>query len=329
MSDEREKSFDIFELITAILLGLGAVGGAFAGYQADLWGGQSVEAYGEAGTMSTRASTIFNRDLSQVIRDLNLDVEAKKQVFEAIYTEDDAVQERTYDVARWIFTTQISDDAYEALGLPPEPRTHALTQRAELEAELDRQQAEDARRAAQAPAPAPTPAAPTEGGEEGGAQPTAQPEQPAQQAEEDDDDGPQITPQQLASTFFRDLSEDPEYLTGMLAEGEQMFAAADRKFGEGRRANEVGDEFAYVGVLYTVALFLAGIALVFRSKVRWAFVGMGAVAVVVSTIYLASLERAGGGGGGGAPAPTSVSGVEEGDGEEADGGAAAATGDGG
>ncbi|MCC6271448.1 MAG: hypothetical protein IT190_09230, partial [Microbacteriaceae bacterium] len=100
MSDEQEKSFDIFELFTAILLGIGAVGGAFAGYQADLWGGQSVEAYGEAATMSTRASTVFNRDLSSVIRDLNLDVEAKKQVFEAIYTEDNAVQERTYDVAR-------------------------------------------------------------------------------------------------------------------------------------------------------------------------------------------------------------------------------------
>jgi hypothetical protein len=307
MSDEQEKSFDIFELFTAILLGIGAVGGAFAGYQADLWGGQSVEAYGEAATMSTRASTVFNRDLSSVIRDLNLDVEAKKQVFEAIYTEDNAVQERTYDVARWIFTTQISDEAYDALGLPPEPRAHALAQRAQFEEELDRQAAEDARRPAQAPTPAPAQPTPTpapDGEEEAPAQPAA----PAQ-AEEQEDEGPQITPQQL------------EYLRDSLSEGEQMFAASDAKFGEGRKANEVGDEFAFVGVLYTVALFLAGIALVFKSKVKWGFAAMGAVAVIVSTIYLARLERAGGGGGGGAAAPTSITGVET---EDGDGGGAEA-----
>lgn len=51
--------------------------------------------------------------------------------------------------------------------------------------------------------------------------------------------------------------------------------SSDKKFAEGRTANENGDQFDLTGVLVTVSLFFAGLGLVFKSDVRWAFFGLG------------------------------------------------------
>ena len=69
----------------------------------------------------------------------------------------------------------------------------------------------------------------------------------------------------------------------MLATGTEMFAKADARFAEGRVANENGDRFELVGVIYTVGLVFAGLGLVFKTNVRWMMFAFGVVIFVVGT----------------------------------------------
>ncbi len=52
-----------------------------------------------------------------------------------------------------------------------------------------------------------------------------------------------------------------------------MFADADAKFEEGKKANDNGDKFDLAVVFFTVALFFAGLGLVFKTSIRWGFCG--------------------------------------------------------
>jgi hypothetical protein len=247
--DEKGRGFDMFEFLVAFLLGLGAVGGAWAAYQADLCDGNSVEAYGRASTESTRASTIFNTAISGLLRDMSLDVDAKQQIFEAAHSTDEATATRGLDVARWIYTTQVTEPAYTALHLDPQYRETA-------QAEVVRYREMLAR------------------GEN--------PFEAAENAEEE----PEIPVDALISTLFYDISEDEAYLNATLADGIAAFEEADKSFQEGQKANETGDKFALDGVLFTVALFLAGISLVFRSWVKWIFFMLAVGSFGGASVYL-------------------------------------------
>ena len=57
---ERSEPFDMFELVTAILLGLAAIGAALAGLQGGQWGGKQLEAFAESNKMTTKAATEYN-----------------------------------------------------------------------------------------------------------------------------------------------------------------------------------------------------------------------------------------------------------------------------
>ena len=72
----------------------------------------------------------------------------------------------------------------------------------------------------------------------------------------------------------------------MLDKGEQQFVAADKKFDEGRDANNTGDIFGLVGVIYAVGLFMAGLGLVFKTRLRWLFLGAAGIVFVYATIYM-------------------------------------------
>ena len=222
--DEQAEPFDKFELFAAILLGLAAIGAALAGYQSNLWGGKSTEAYGEAATRSTKASTQFNLAVVAIAHDLNVDIEAKKLIGEAIYSSDPAVQKRALDLASYLYTTQLSDEAYAAMKLPEEYRTGEREKRFEMPDET------------------------------------------------------------LSGLFDVDLEDD--YYNVMLTGGNKEFADADNRFDEGRKANDTGDTFDLIGVIYTVALFFAGIALIFRTGIRWKILYLGGAVFLAATIYL-------------------------------------------
>ncbi len=68
-----------------------------------------------------------------------------------------------------------------------------------------------------------------------------------------------------------------------------MFADADAKFEEGKTANDNGDKFDLAVVFFTVALFFAGLGLVFKTPIRWGFCAVGVVFFLGSTIYIMSL----------------------------------------
>jgi hypothetical protein len=227
------KSFDPFELIVAILLGLGATGGAISAYQGDLWGGQSIEAYGEASTQATNASSIYNEAVGDITYDMNVDVEAKRLIIEGLFTEDPLAKTRAYTIASYLYGQQLSDPAYEVTGLNPRYR--------EAEAR-----------------------------------------------------GDMIPEEELSTTLDRELYESEEYEDAMLRDGLGAFAESDAMFDRGRAANETGDEFAFMGVLFTVALFLAGIALVFKTNIRWGFAGMGLVVLMYAAFQLFTTPWAGG-----------------------------------
>lgn len=222
--DEKSEPFDKFELFAAILLGLAAIGAALAGYQSNLWGGKSTEAYGEAATRSTKASTQYNLSVVGVAHDLNVDIEAKKLIAEAAYSNDPVVKKRALDLASYLYTTQLDIEAYTALKLPPEFREGDREKRFEIPEET------------------------------------------------------------LMGLFDVDLEED--YYAAMLTEGNKAFSDADKRFDEGREANDTGDTFDLIGVIYTVGLFFAGIALVFKSNLRWIMLYLGVAVFVGATIYL-------------------------------------------
>jgi hypothetical protein len=133
-TEEDNAPFDKFELISAIVLGLGALGGAWAGYQAGLWGGNQATAYAEAANMMSEASGIFTEassaglDASMVgNRDADIDLQTKRLLFEADHSEDPELKKRNIYTAKYLYIDQLSEEAQRHLGLPKQDDFEKLT----------------------------------------------------------------------------------------------------------------------------------------------------------------------------------------------------------
>lgn len=229
--NEAGKPFDPFELAAAILLGLGAVASAVAGYQSGLWGGASVEGYGESSSMTTEAAATFNDELTSYIQDAQVDVRAKEMIWEASEIDDAARATRLQEMASWLYTSQLTEHAYQGLELP-------------------------------------VPEADPETGEAGW----------------------NLSVDALEKALNIDLGED--YVEKLFAPSSEEFAAAKERFEKARVANEIGDKFSLAAVILTISLFFGGLALVFKTKVRWGFLSSGAVVLVVGVGYMATLTWA-------------------------------------
>ncbi len=225
------SSFDVFELFVALLLGLAALGGAWAGHQSSLWGGTSATAYGEAANQTTVASTLFQLGVSIANRDAAVDIEAKQLVVGMLTakTEEDELKNRY--LATYLYCKQLSEDAYAALGLPPEYYMG------------------------------------------------------------DDEMLDAFPVEALVAALDAELGE--EYYDVVLADGLQGFEESNAKFEEGRGANVNGDQFGLAVVLFTIALFFGGLALVFKSKVKWLFFLAGLVLFGLAADYMRKLPYAG------------------------------------
>jgi hypothetical protein len=233
MSEENtKKPFDPFELCAALLLGLGAVGAAVTGHQQGLWGGQSVEAYGEAAALTTKASTTYTDALSTYMHDMQMDVRSKELIWEANDEETETSGGRQSGMANWILLSQISDAAYQHLGLPKETRD----------------------------------------------------------AYANGDENAELTDDELLIALNTELGQ--EYLDEVFGPSDDEFEAADKRFVEGQRANGLGDEFSLAGVIFTIALFFGGLALIFKTKIRWGFLGVGTAVFFGALTYLFTLTWA-------------------------------------
>ncbi|MFO0617924.1 MAG: hypothetical protein U0414_35365, partial [Polyangiaceae bacterium] len=127
MSDDNDekKSFDIFELIAAITLGLGAIGGAWAGFQSGLWGGNQATSYADAAnTMSemsalvTEAATKANEATMTYNRDADIDIQVKRLLFEGKKSTDPEALKRDVYLAKYLYVSQLSDPAKKYMKLP-------------------------------------------------------------------------------------------------------------------------------------------------------------------------------------------------------------------
>lgn len=241
-NEEPIKAFDTFELLTALLLGLTAVAAAVAGMQSGQWGGKQLDAFSEANTLTTKASTQYNEDTVQMNADYAAVARAKEHIIMARGSKDPEKKAEHLELASYFYTTQLSKDGYEAMELPakyyvPDPDD----------------------------VPKGTARTPTT-------------------TESADDDIPESD---LIKSLETELDHD--YAKEMLAEGTARFAEADKKFQEGRIANENGDRYEFAGVLLTVALFFAGLGLVFKTNIRWGFWLTGAAVFAGTVLYMTRL----------------------------------------
>lgn len=230
--DADSKPFDPFELMAAILLGLGAIAASVAGHQEGLWGGASVEAYGEAAALTTKASSTYNDELTTYMQDTQTDVRAKELIWEGDEMEDAEAGKRKLGMASWMLLTQLSEPAYAALKLPEATR----------------------------------------------------------KAYEGGDAEMMLTNDELVGALNIDL--DGDYVDSVFVASSEEIEGADKRFAEGRTANGNGDQFSLAGVIFTVALFFAGLSLIFKTSMRWAFLGVGTLVLISATVFMSTLTWA-------------------------------------
>lgn len=277
------KPFDLFELATAILLGIAAVGAALASLQSGQWGGKQLDAFSSSNSLTTKAANQYNEDTVAINADYAAVAAAKEHILEARDAEGQA-RERHLDIASYQYTNQMSELGYKAMGLP-------------LDYYIEDEEEGEEAAATPASAPASAAANPAEASPQDASADDAKADDAAEEGEDED---PETT---AATALERDLPDevlfaslteelDDDYIDKALEQGTTMFAEADKKFEEGRQANDNGDKFDLAGVIYTVGLFFAGVGLVFKTKVRWGFFAAGTAIIAGATIYLMTLPWA-------------------------------------
>jgi hypothetical protein len=115
MSGEKTSLYEVF---VTILLGIGALGGGWAGYQSSQWGGTATENYGKAATMATRASALYNHGVSVATHDEELDLKGKELILTATTANDPVLKQRDLEVAKYLYTQHMTAEGYLALGYP-------------------------------------------------------------------------------------------------------------------------------------------------------------------------------------------------------------------
>lgn len=237
--EEIDRPIERVELIAAILLGLAAIATAFASYQSSLYGGKSVESYSLSNKIATEGGSERSRAIVEMARDNTIDAEAMRLILEGDDAATPAAEARNYAVATYLYTRQMSDAGYKALGLPPEAR-----------------QADEA----------------------AGDAPDAEQKQEALQEE------------MLEKAMEKDLAGDENYRQEMLAKSKSLSDDAEKTFKEGQQANQTGDKFQLIAVIFAISLFFGGIVQVFRNyRVRMAILGVSALFFVVATVYMLTL----------------------------------------
>jgi hypothetical protein len=317
----EEPKTDTFEAMTAFLLGLAAIGAALASLQSGQWGGRQLEAFSQSNTLTTIASRDYAEAVSYQNADYAVFAQAKQLLIEAAEAETEQDEQRKLRMVSYLYTQQLTWQAMKALGLPEAMWTEERTESAEGE------EASAAAPAAAAPAAVEEAAV-----EEAAVEEAAVEEEPAVEgeaveeetvegvAEEDaavegevaveapaevasaESSGEAEVDAAMANMLPEELlwdsldielsDEDSSYSDDLFTEPLAQFEAADARFEVGQTANNNGDAFDLAGVYYTVALFFAGLGLVFKSRARWPFFGLGALIFAATTVFMATLPWA-------------------------------------
>ncbi len=235
MSEQTEEQLDRFEFYAAVLLGVGAILTALASFEAGLWGGIQAEAYSKANTEATMAASENSRAIVEMSKDAQIDITAYRLTQEGIDKADkDPVESKSaFEIATYLYTRQLSDAGYKALGLPPE----------------------------------------------------------AKRDEGDDEEKTEaLQGEILDKASEKDLVGDETYQKEMLAKATELNAQSQKTFKEGQEANATGDKFDLATVVFAVAMFFLGIALVFKSAIKWKILIAGGVMMAIGFVYMLTLS---------------------------------------
>lgn len=121
--NEDTRHFNTMELLTAILLGLAAIATAFASFQSALYGGRSIEGYSKANKIATEAAAERSRAVVEMAKDSSVDIEAMRLTLEGDDAPNTAAEDRNYFIATYLYSRQMSEAGYKALGLPAAARS--------------------------------------------------------------------------------------------------------------------------------------------------------------------------------------------------------------
>lgn len=99
------------------------------------------------------------------------------------------------------------------------------------------------------------------------------------------------TDQMLLNTMWNmggrpQLTNNESYQKEIMAESARLSDEADRSFAAGIKANENGDRFGLANVVFAISLFFNGIALVFRTRIRWGIFAGGIFFLVCGIVYM-------------------------------------------
>lgn len=291
MADNTDEGLDKFELLMAMMLGLGAMGAAWAAFQGDLWGGKQAEEYGlaskemaraaatmseaaaqmgEASSSVTAATSGVTQILSQHSHNTGLDVKAKEHLMLGFVAK----------AAAQPAVAPAPDAAPDAEAAPPlETEKHYYIAKYLYAVQLDAAYYQALGFPPEYRGADKFEAMPDEILERFGAAQI-----------------PDAIVEKLLVPSARAFTSAETTYKAVLqkqAAASAKQAEADRHFEAGGEANTIGDNLGITGVLYTAALFLAGVGLVFRSNVRWGFAGLGFLALVGATVHLFLQQWAG------------------------------------
>ena len=225
MTEDKKEIVDKFEFVAAILLGAAAICTALSSFQGGLWDGKQAEAYGQANTEATISASERARAIVEMSKDAQIDITAYKLIKENNPTSD--------EIATYLYTRQLSDAGYKAMGLPPE-------------------------------------------------------------AKKEDDDGDDeklvaLADEILEKAKTQDLVGDETYQKEMMAKAVEINERSEKTFKSGNEANEISDKFDFANVIFAVALFFMGIALVFRSGIKWYVLCAGGLLTLGGLIFMLTL----------------------------------------
>ena len=237
MSEESDKQamVDRFEFFAAILLGLAAICTALSSFQGGLWDGKQAEAYGKANTEATAAAAERAKATVEMSKDAQIDITAYQLIEQGLNNAESnpAVANSSFEIASYLYTRQMSDAGYKALGLPPEAK---------------------------------------------------------KDPGDDEEKSEALKGDVLDKASNKDLVGDEAYQKEMLAKADELTAQSEKTFKEGNDANETGDKFELANVMFAVSMFFMGIALVFKTEIKWKVLIAGGVMLVVPFIYILTLK---------------------------------------
>jgi hypothetical protein len=243
MSEDTSAVKDRFEFYAALLLGLAAIFTALASFQSGLWGGIQAEAYSKANTEATAAASEHSRAIVEMAKDAQIDITAYKLIQDGLNLEgsNPAAARNAFEIATYLYTRQLSDAGYKAMGLPPE-------------AKKERAETDDPDAAAAA-----------------------------------DEETEALKGEILDKASEVDLVGDANYQKEMFAKSTELVEQSQKTFKEGQAANKTGDGFELATVIIAISMFFLGIALVFKTDIRWKMLIAGGVLLAGGVVYMITL----------------------------------------